>query len=153
VNEIEVFVACSRAAFPTFARVRVCVCRVCVPPAFYAFYAFSAIVEPVSYGNMEGLKVQVPSPASIKSLNSNGLQAGFSVVCARSTFLCAASFMARQNARQLSKVITSGLSAPIKSLNFFSEKICQTIFGCWFPGNADSSQAVRRNDACLDSEL
>jgi len=34
-----------------------------VTAAFYAFYAFSAIVGSVSYGIMEGLKVQVPSPA------------------------------------------------------------------------------------------
>ena len=33
--------------------------------AFYAFYAFSAIVGSVSYGIMEGLKVQVPPPASL----------------------------------------------------------------------------------------
>jgi len=35
----------------------------CVTAAFYAFYAFSAIVGSVSYGIMEGLKVQVPPPA------------------------------------------------------------------------------------------
>jgi hypothetical protein len=40
-----------------------CVCRVCVVYEFYAFYAFHAVIEPVSYGSMEGLKVQVPSPA------------------------------------------------------------------------------------------
>jgi hypothetical protein len=40
------------------------VCRVCVTAAFYTFYAFSAIVGSVSYGTKEGLKVQVPSPAS-----------------------------------------------------------------------------------------
>src|SRR5215831_14090288 len=41
-----------------------CVCRVCVVYEFYAFYAFHAIIESVSYRNMEGLKVQVPPPAS-----------------------------------------------------------------------------------------
>ena len=40
-----------------------CVCRVCVMPEFYAFYAFHALIESVSYGFMEGLKVQVPPPA------------------------------------------------------------------------------------------
>jgi len=39
------------------------VCRVRVTAAFYEFYAFSAIVESVTYGNVEGLKVQVPPPA------------------------------------------------------------------------------------------
>jgi len=38
---------------------------VCVMPAFYAFYA---LVESGSYGNMEGSKVQVPPPASIGSM-------------------------------------------------------------------------------------
>jgi hypothetical protein len=37
----------------------VCV-RVCVVPEFYAFYAFSALIESVSYANMETSKVQVP---------------------------------------------------------------------------------------------
>jgi len=32
---------------------------------FYALYAFPAILESVSYGCMEGWKVQVPSPAFI----------------------------------------------------------------------------------------
>jgi len=36
---------------------------VCVAPEFYAFYAFSALIMSVSYGNTEGLKVQVPPPA------------------------------------------------------------------------------------------
>ena len=40
------------------------VSRLCGAPAFYAFYAFSAIVESVSYGNVDVPKVQVPSPAS-----------------------------------------------------------------------------------------
>jgi hypothetical protein len=39
------------------------VCRVCVAPAFFAFYAFCALLKSVSYGNTEGLKVQVPPPA------------------------------------------------------------------------------------------
>jgi len=43
---------------------RTCVCRVCVAPEFYAHYAFSALVRFVTYGKMEGWKVQVPSPAS-----------------------------------------------------------------------------------------
>jgi len=37
-----------------------CVCRVCVMPAFYAFYAFPALRKSVSYENTERLKVQVP---------------------------------------------------------------------------------------------
>jgi hypothetical protein len=32
--------------------------------AFYALYAFHALVKSVSYGLIEGWKVQVPSPAS-----------------------------------------------------------------------------------------
>ena len=45
-----------------------CVCRVCVMHAFYAFYTFHALIESVSYRNMERLKVQVPPPASIGSM-------------------------------------------------------------------------------------
>ena len=37
-----------------------CVCRVCVTHDFYAFYSFPALIESVTYGNMEALKVQVP---------------------------------------------------------------------------------------------
>jgi len=44
-------------------RQRRCVCRVCVANEFYAFYAFGALVEFVTYGNMEDQKVQVPPPA------------------------------------------------------------------------------------------
>ena len=40
-----------------------CVCRVCVGYEFYAFYALYAFTESVTYGKMEGQKVQVPSPA------------------------------------------------------------------------------------------
>jgi hypothetical protein len=40
-----------------------CVCRVCVADEFYALYAFRAIVESVSYGIIDGQKVQVPPPA------------------------------------------------------------------------------------------
>jgi hypothetical protein len=39
------------------------VCRVCVAPESHAFYALTALVRSVSYGNTEGLKVQVPPPA------------------------------------------------------------------------------------------
>jgi hypothetical protein len=51
-----------------------------VADEFYAFYAFHAIIEPVSYGRMEGLKVQVPPPASGKSFNNNRSYRHFSVV-------------------------------------------------------------------------
>src|SRR5262249_27571414 len=43
-----------------------CVCRVCVLYEFYAFYTLYAFKESVSYGFMEGLKVQVPPPAFYK---------------------------------------------------------------------------------------
>jgi hypothetical protein len=110
------------------------VCRVCVADEFHAFYTLYAFTKPVTYGKMEGWKVQVPSPASIKSFNSTALQAGFSVVCVPGVLSFARHRLWRgRNARQLSKVITSRLSAPIKSLSFFSEKICQTIFGCRIP--------------------
>ena len=59
------FVACSRTALPRLSPRWERVCRVCVAPEFYAFYAFGALVEFVSYGNTEGLKVQVPPPALI----------------------------------------------------------------------------------------
>ena len=54
------FVACSRTALARLSPRWECVCRVCVAPEFYVFYAFGALVEFVSYGNTEGLKVQVP---------------------------------------------------------------------------------------------
>lgn len=41
----------------------------CVADEFYALYAFHAIVEPVSYGGIEGLKVQVPSLALLDLCN------------------------------------------------------------------------------------
>ncbi len=56
-------------------------------PDFYEFYAFSALMESVSCGNTEDLKVQVPPSASVKPFNNNDLQAKFSAVCAQSAFL------------------------------------------------------------------
>jgi hypothetical protein len=44
-----------------------------VADEFHAFYTLYAFTKPVTYGKMEGWKVQVPSPASIKSFNSNSL--------------------------------------------------------------------------------
>ena len=40
-----------------------CVRRVCVAHEFYTFYALYAFTKPVTYGKMDGLKVQVPPPA------------------------------------------------------------------------------------------
>lgn len=40
-----------------------CVPSVCVADEFYAFYALYAFTRSVTYENMEGSKVQVPSPA------------------------------------------------------------------------------------------
>ena len=46
------------------------------------------------------------------------------------------------------RVIDSPLSAPIENMSSFSEKICQTIFGCWIPGNA-SPQSSCSPKRCL----
>jgi hypothetical protein len=43
--------------------IKKCVCRVCVMHALHALYAFHALAKSVSYGFIEGWKVQVPSPA------------------------------------------------------------------------------------------
>ena len=69
----------------TFTSAQDCVCRVCVAYEFYAFHAFHAIIESVSYGRMEGLKVQVPPPASRNLLHISKLEADFFGVCARTT--------------------------------------------------------------------
>ena len=110
-------------------------CRVCVAYDFYAFYAFSALLKSVSYGNTDGLKVQVPPPASRKYFIINRFKATLACVCARSTFRM-------MPLRDRSAVVTvlnhhSSLSSP-KDMSFLRRKICQKILAVWLPGDADT---------------
>ena len=87
---------------------------------------------------LRSVGVQVPPPASIKSFNSNGLQAGFSVVCARSTSF-APSFYGTAKRSPTFKIHHFWSLGAHKELEVFLRENLSNNFRCWFPGNADSS--------------